>query len=74
MSKEFFETMEEIVAISNKIKFWEGTHPEIESKNHDDILAVLENLKKVESNVTKELKKKAKDNPARKKKRTSKEA
>lgn len=72
MSKEFFETMEEIVTISNKIKFWEGTYPELESKNHDDILAILESLRKVQNNVTKELRKKAANKTPKKKRITRK--
>lgn len=66
MSKEFFETMEIIIKTANRIKFWEGTHPEIESKHHEAIEKILSDLVYVELSVISDLKKKAKSNPVKK--------
>ncbi len=66
MSKEFFETMEEIEKISKKIKFWEGTHPEIEAPIHDSLLDVLQQMQNIEYDVTRQLKRKAKVQPVSK--------
>ena len=60
MSKEFFDTMEKIIKTSNRIKFWEGTHPEIEARHHLSIEKILNDLMKVENRVIADLKKKAK--------------
>jgi hypothetical protein len=60
MSKEFFDVMEDIVKVANRIKFWEGAHSELYAQNQADVVVILSSLQAVENRVKKELKKKAK--------------
>jgi hypothetical protein len=67
MSKEFFDKMVGIIEIANRIKFWEGSHPELASYSHEDVVSIYESLRSLENRIEKELRKKAKRKTASKK-------
>jgi len=59
MSKEFFDAMETINIIVNRIKFLEGSHPELKTKYYERAVTVLSKLKTMQDDIYSELEKKA---------------
>jgi hypothetical protein len=60
MSKEFFETMERIEQHAKRIKFLEGTHPELYSKYNIKVMDIESRVLKLEEKIGNDLKKKSK--------------
>lgn len=64
MSKEFFETMDRIEQLAKKIKFLEGTHPELYSNHSTEAMVIDTLMLQLDEEITIELKKKALNNKA----------
>jgi len=57
MSKEFFDTMEEIEKVTKDIKFLENSHPEISNKFLGPAGIIRVNITQLEKSIKEDLKK-----------------
>jgi hypothetical protein len=69
MSTEFFSTMAEIEAEAAKAKFLEGSHPELYEKYFKKATVILGQIKKMNEDIKKDLKKKSQTQLPKKSKR-----